>query len=290
MDPRPHPTSPSTDHVATAPPSRRRFLRMGGVTAAALAMGACATDAPVGSGSPAASEPDPTGPAGAGPPTTTAATGTSAGPPAADVLTVADFAGLATCVLLPEQTPGPFPLDEQFDRSDITEGLAGRSMQLGFRVVDDTCSPVPGAAVEVWHCDATGDYSAFEDGGSGKDEGPGTTYLRGTQIADADGIVVFTSIVPGWYEGRAVHIHLRVRVDDATVLTSQVYFDPAHLEAAYAAAPYAERGLPDTSNADDGIAGDVATNGTLLATRDATSPDGRARTVALLNLGVDPTS
>ena len=281
------PLSPPSDATTPRPsssPSRRRFLQVGGGSALGLALAACASDTTTGTGA-----------------STTAAVGPTSAPPTSSgtdqpgngtgtALTVADFEGLATCVLLPEQTPGPFPLDEQFDRSDITEGLAGRSMQLGFRVVDDTCSPVPGAAVEVWHCDATGDYSAFEDGGSGKDEGPGTTFLRGTQIADADGIVVFTSIVPGWYEGRAVHIHLRVRVDDATVLTSQVYFDPAHLEAAYAAAPYAERGLPDTSNADDGIAGDVATNGTLLATRDATSPDGRARTVALLNLGVDPTS
>lgn len=285
MVPTEQPTSPSADLLAAAAPSRRRFLQVGGLAAAALAMGACASDA-VGSG-PATTDPPATGSSAPDAPT---GTGTGPSPVETDALTVADFAGLATCVLLPEQTAGPFPLDEQFVRRDITEGVDGRSMQLGFRVVDDACSAVPGAAVEVWHCDATGDYSAFEDGGSGKDEGPGTTFLRGTQIADADGIVEFASIVPGWYEGRAVHIHLRVRVDDATVLTSQVYFDPAHLETAYAEAPYAERGLPDTSNEDDGIAGEVTTNGTLLATSDGSTPDGRPRTVALLNLGIDRSS
>jgi len=276
-----HPTPPSADRRVPVGPSRRRFLQAGGFATAALALGACASDESVGSGATTV------GPAGDS--STTDAQAGSAGPtPVTNALTVADFAGVATCVLLPEQTAGPFPLDEQFVRRDITEGIDGRPMHLGFRVVDNACAAVPGAQVEVWHCDVTGDYSAFEDGGSGKDEGPGTTFLRGTQIADADGIVELFSIVPGWYEGRAVHIHLRVRVDDATVLTSQVYFDPAHLETVYGRAPYAERGLPDTSNEDDGFAGDVATNGTLLATSEATTERGEPSTLALLNLGIDP--
>lgn len=265
-------------------PTRRRFLQVGGLTAAAVAVGACAADAPVGSAPATTGSPD------TGASTPDAPAGTGGSPVEAAGLTVADFAGLATCVLLPEQTAGPFPLDEQFVRRDITEGVDGRPMRLGFRVVDDTCSAVPGAEVEVWHCDATGDYSAFEDGGSGKDEGPGTTFLRGTQVADADGIVEFLSIVPGWYEGRAVHIHLRVRVDDATVLTSQVYVDPAHLETVYADPPYAERGLPDTANEDDGIAGDVVADGTLLATSERTTDRGERGTLALLNLGIDPSA
>ena len=126
---------------------------------------------------------------------------------------------------MPEKTSGPFPLDEQFDRRDVTEGYPGQPMRLGLRVLDETCAPVPGAKVEIWHTDGSGDYSAFVDRGGGKDEGPGTTFLRGTQTAGDDGIVEFLTIYPGWYSGRAVHIHLRVHLDDATVLTSQMFFD-----------------------------------------------------------------
>ncbi len=214
---------------------------------------------------------------------TSAPTTTSAS--AETSFTAADFEGLGTCRLLPEKTAGPFPLDEQLVRRDVTEGVAGRPMRLGLRVVDANCAPVPGAAVEIWHCDATGDYSAFRDNGGGKDEGPGTTFLRGTQIADDAGIVEFASVVPGWYPGRAVHVHLRVHLDDEVVRTSQLFFDADHLAAVYAAEPYAEYGMPDTSNAADAIAGDPAAEGTLLHTTDVTAATGPA-TVALANLGI----
>lgn len=225
---------------------------------------------------------------GAGSPTDGGSTGDGDEPTSATAaLTAADFDGLATCVLLPAMTAGPFPLDEQFDRRDVREGAPGRPMRLGLRVVDDACTPVAGAEVEIWHCDATGDYSAFTDGGGGKDEAEGTTFLRGTQTAGEDGIVEFLSIVPGWYRGRAVHVHLRVHLDDATVLTSQLFFDAGYLAEVYADEPYAPFGLPDMSNEDDGIAGDVGTNGTLLVTRDAATTAGPG-TLALVNLGVDP--
>lgn len=204
-------------------------------------------------------------------------------------LSAADFAGLGVCRLLPEQTAGPFPLDDQFDRRDITEGVAGRPMRLGLRVVDEGCEPVPGAAVEIWHCDASGDYSAFTDRGGGKDEGKDSTFLRGTQTAGADGIAEFLSIVPGWYAGRAVHVHLRVHLDGGLVLTSQMYFDPAHLAGVYGSEPYLEFGPPDTSNEDDAIAGDPAAEGTLLHTVAAPTSAGPG-TLALLNLGVQPTA
>jgi protocatechuate 3,4-dioxygenase beta subunit len=203
-------------------------------------------------------------------------------------LTPADFDGLAICTLLPEQTAGPFGLDQQFDRRDISEGYPGRPMRLGLRVVDESCAAVQGAAVEVWHCDATGDYSAFADGGGGKDEGAGTTFLRGTQTADDDGIVEFLTIVPGWYPGRAVHVHVRVRVDDAVALTSQLYFEDSHLADVYASAPYSQFGAPDTSLAEDGIAGDAATNGTLLRTTVVETEAGPG-TLALANLGIGGT-
>jgi protocatechuate 3,4-dioxygenase beta subunit len=202
--------------------------------------------------------------------------------PEPSTLTAADFDGLGTCTMLPEQTAGPFPLDEQFVRRDITEGHPGHPLRLGFRVVDTVCAPIPGAAVEIWHTDATGDYSAFADGGGGKDEAEGTTFLRGTQVAGDDGIVEFATIYPGWYRGRAVHIHVRVHQDGQVVRTSQVYFDEAYTEDVFATGEYAEFGPPDTTWAQDGIAGDPSADGTSLSL----SAEGSG-TRALLNLAVD---
>lgn len=198
--------------------------------------------------------------------------------------TAEDFDGLGTCLLTPEQTAGPFPLDEQFVRTDITEGVSGTPLRLGFRVVGvvgDDCSPMYPAAVEVWHADATGDYSAFADGGGGKDEAEGTTFLRGTQQTANDGIAQFETIYPGWYTGRAVHIHVRVHLEDQVALTTQVYFDEALTEQVYADEPYAEFGPPDTGWSDDAIAGNPGADGTALAlTRTG------AGVIGLINLGL----
>jgi protocatechuate 3,4-dioxygenase beta subunit len=205
-------------------------------------------------------------------------------PSAPSTLTTADFAGLGTCVLLPEMTAGPFPNLEQLDRRDITEGYPGHPLRLGLRVVDGECAAVSGATVEVWHADASGDYSAYDDGGSGKDEGGGTTFLRGRQTADEDGIVEFASIYPGWYQGRAVHIHVDVDVGGEDVLTSQLFFPDAYSVDVFASGAYAEFGPPDTTNATDGLGGDIDRNGSLLSLSSLPSGSG---TLALLNLGVE---
>jgi protocatechuate 3,4-dioxygenase beta subunit len=255
---------------------RRTFLGLGAGALAASALGACSSDTTI---------VDKTGPTSsttrAGTSTTTATT--ADGPVAA--LSVADFDAAATCRLVPEKTAGPFPLDRQFDRRDITEGLPGQPLRLGLRVVDAHCDPVRNAAVEIWQCDATGDYSAFRDNGGGKDAAAGTTFLRGTQAATDDGIVEFATLYPGWYRGRAVHIHLRVHRDGATVLTSQLFFPDDYTDSVYTTAPYAQFGTPDTRNAQDGIAGDPRTEGTLLTVRADDTGRGRG-TLALVNLGV----
>ncbi|GJM39122.1 MAG: hypothetical protein DHS20C19_24890 [Acidimicrobiales bacterium] len=181
-------------------------------------------------------------------------------------MTAADFAALGTCVLLPASAAGPFPLSEQFVRREVTEGYPGHALRLGLRIVDADCVAVPGAAVEIWQTDASGDYSAFEDNGDGKDEAAGTTFMRGTQIADEEGIVEFHTVYPGWYPGRTVHIHLRVRVDESLVLTGQLYFDDAYTAEVMQRHPaYVEFGLPDTTNATDGLAGDVENDGSLIS-------------------------
>jgi len=278
---------------------RRAFLRLGGLAVLGLAGAACSSSSP--SASSTASTTPATDAAASSATSATAATSaasaTTASSPAVSEavttvaasaqspLTAAAFETLGTCSLMPEKTSGPFPLDQQFDRRDITEGVPGQPMRLGLRVVDESCAPVPGAKVEIWHTDSTGDYSAFIDNGGGKDDGPGTTFLRGTQAADDDGIVEFLTVYPGWYHGRAVHIHLRVHLDDATVLTSQMFFDADYTKSVYSTAPYSEFGLPDTSNSADSIAGDPQAEGTLLHTVAGETSKGTG-TVALLNLGI----
>jgi protocatechuate 3,4-dioxygenase beta subunit len=156
--------------------------------------------------------------------------------------------GTADCVLMPELTEGPYYLDLDLVRSDITEGRPGVPFDLAVTVVDaDSCEPIEGAAVDVWHCDAEGAYSGVE-GDSG-------TFLRGVQMTGADGVASFQTIFPGWYTGRAVHIHLKVALGTSDVHTGQLFFDEATIAAAYESDPYAGRGAPDTSNDADGIYG-----------------------------------
>jgi len=156
--------------------------------------------------------------------------------------------GPADCVLMPELTEGPYYLDLDVVRRDITEGRPGAPFDLAVTVVDaDSCEPIEGAAVDVWHCDAEGVYSGVQ-GDSG-------TFLRGVQMTGADGVASFRTIFPGWYTGRAVHVHLKVALGTTDVHTGQLFFDEATLAAAYESEPYAGRGAPDISNEADGIYG-----------------------------------
>ena len=195
------------------------------------------------------------------------------------------FIPLAICHTIPEAPAGPFPTIDQLRRRDITEGYPGHPLRLGVRVLDARCDPRPGVDVEIWHTDATGDYSAYEDRGDGKDEGEGTTFLRGVQTTDADGILEFQTIYPGWYPGRAVHIHARVR-EPGFELTTQLYFDEDYTAAVYAEDPYAGFGLPDTGWEDDGllVRPDRDGSGITLAPGPTTLGEG---TLGLINLSLD---
>lgn len=247
-------------------PTRRRFVIGAG---GALLVAGCASEpndpvAQPAEDTVADATPTDDTPADVAPTDDTPADDTSAGDPIA-AFVASDFADLGPCLLLQPAPAGPFPLDRRFDREDITEGYPGHPLRLGFRVVDRDCRPAAGATVEIWHCDATGDYSAFTDNGGGKDESEGTTFLRGTRTANADGIVEFHTIYPGWYPGRAVHLHLTIQIADGTALTSQLYFDDDYTADVYSEAPYAEFGIPDTATSVDFLAGDVIANGSLLA-------------------------
>jgi Protocatechuate 3,4-dioxygenase beta subunit len=105
--------------------------------------------------------------------------------------------GAISCVLTPELTEGPYYVSGEKVRRDITEGRPGAPLSLALTVVDaSTCKPVKGASVDIWHCDALGVYSGVQ-GNIG-------TFMRGVQRTDASGLVRFTTVYPGWYNGRAV--------------------------------------------------------------------------------------
>jgi len=166
------------------------------------------------------------------------------------------------CVVRPEQTEGPFFVEERLNRSDIRldpmsgAAVAGAPLALTFRTSragGGRCTPLAGAIVDVWHCDAAGVYSDVRDP---RGRTVGQKFLRGYQMTDASGVARFVTIYPGWYEGRAVHIHFKVRtqVDGrGREFTSQLYFDDALTDAVHRQAPYAARRERRTRNDGDGL-------------------------------------
>jgi protocatechuate 3,4-dioxygenase beta subunit len=154
---------------------------------------------------------------------------------------------LATCTLAPAQTEGPYYVDGALQRHNVTERRPGTPLWLTLRVVDaSTCSAIPGATVEIWHADASGDYSGYNGF-------VGEIFMRGQQVASDGGVATFRTVYPGWYAGRTVHIHCKVHVGGSTVHTGQLYFDDALSDTVFADEPYAMRGARDTRNANDGI-------------------------------------
>ena len=155
------------------------------------------------------------------------------------------------CAVTPNETAGPFPSLVDLVRSDIREGRGGTTLTLTVKVVNvnSACAPVANANVEIWQCDAAGNYSQY---GSQT----GQTYLRGIQATDANGEVRFTTIYPGWYQGRATHIHAEVTVNGASVKVTQMAFAEAVNRAVYASGVYSSRGTNPTSNTSDGIFAD----------------------------------
>ena len=212
--------------------------------------------------------------------------------------------------LSPEMTEGPYYLDLNLVRAGIVEDRKGAALTLGLTVLDTTGVPLPGAVVDIWHCDAEGTYSGFvsssasANGGAGGPGGPPpgggqggpppggpggpppdagqgapppggagggagvggpgggatptdtSTFLRGTQLADAAGKVAFETVYPGWYQGRTVHIHVKVHVGGKQIHTGQLFFDDTFTDAVFAAnTPYSARPARQLRNDGDGIFG-----------------------------------
>ncbi|WP_406415042.1 intradiol ring-cleavage dioxygenase [Streptomyces sp. NBC_01614] len=222
--------------------------------------------------------------------------------------TASESAG--TCMtLMSSVTQGPYYLDNALVRKDITEGKSGVPLTLRLTVVDatDGCTPVKGAAVEIWHCDAWGYYSGYttanpggsapaesEDGSTANDN----TYLRGYQIADANGVVKFETIFPGWYTPRTCHIHLKVHTggqkEDGTYeggtvnYTGQLFFDDAIAEEIFTLEPYAKHSGSYTTLDNDMVYDGGGASSGLLTLKAVHKKDPSKGYKGTLTIGVDP--
>ena len=189
------------------------------------------------------------------------------------------------CLVATEVTEGPYYVDPGLVRADITEGLPGVPLELALQVVDDACEPVAGARVDLWQCDARGNYSGIANQGSDATlDTADETFLRGTQLTGDGGVATFRTIWPGWYRGRTAHLHYKVFLDEQTVLTSQVFLPDALSEYLYRnVTPYTDRaGERGTFNRNDWIAREAGA-GAFAAVRELDD-----RYVAALVVGVDP--
>jgi protocatechuate 3,4-dioxygenase beta subunit len=240
--------------------TRREVLTLLGASGAAAFLAACAP-----SGSATST---PTGTAGG-------ATGSSpAGASASGV------AAVPSCIVRPALTEGPYFVDEKLQRADIrsdpTTGAVKEGLPLALtfavsKITAGSCTPFQDALVDVWHCDALGVYSDVQDPSFNT---AGQKWLRGYLVADANGTAAFTTIYPGWYQGRAVHIHFKIRTDagasSGLEFTSQLFFDDTVSDRVYARAPYSQkRGQRSVRNPNDSIFGQSGGNLTLQVTGDA---------------------
>jgi len=196
------------------------------------------------------------------------------------------------CVVRPELTIGPYFVDDQLNRSDIRPEPADGSVKKGipltlaigvFDIASHRCAPLEGAQVDIWHCDTQGHYSGVDAPGF---DSTGLKFLRGYQLTDTKGKAQFRTIYPGWYPGRAVHIHFMIRTIGAEgqryEFVSQFFFDDVLTDRVHALKPYARKGPRNTRNVDDNI----YSNGGDQLLLDVTG-NGTSGYIARINIGLD---
>ena len=227
---------------------------------------------------------------------TDAATGTTTDTETSTSTPTSPTTPASSCVLTASLTEGPYFVDEKLNRSDIRSDPAtgvvstGAPLELTFNVsrfASSACTPLTGAYLDVWHCDSAGTYSDVSGAGNGTG-GAGKKFLRGYQITDANGVAEFTTVYPGWYSGRAVHVHFKLRLFAGTTktyeFTSQFFFDETLTDKVHALSPYSSKGRRNTLNTTDGIYNSLsAAEKTALTLATAASGDGYA---GIINLGV----
>jgi protocatechuate 3,4-dioxygenase beta subunit len=159
--------------------------------------------------------------------------------------------GTTGCAVSPSETVGPYPSHGDYFRSNVTDGKPGLPLALTISVVNAAagCPPGAGANVEIWQCDHEGVYSEYG-------QGQGQTYLRGIQATDADGRVTFQTVYPGWYQGRATHIHVEVTMNGRSVKVTQIAFPEEVTAAVYRTGVDATKGQNATTNSRDNVFAD----------------------------------
>lgn len=213
--------------------------------------------------------------------------------------------GTAVCVLVPNETAGPYPLNlsgnNAMFRNNITEGRPGLPLNLSINVVNinNGCAPIPNARIDIWHCDKDGYYSGYTNAGYlGSQNNVGQIFFRGIQLTDLNGQANFVTIYPGWYGGRAAHIHAQIFLGANAVLqaTTQFAFPPAITTAVNGTSQYSTHGQNPTTNTNDNVFSDTAnTNNEMLAVTANTTTGGYDATItvgiaipAMSNCAVQP--
>jgi protocatechuate 3,4-dioxygenase beta subunit len=174
-----------------------------------------------------------------------------------------------SCIVTANEVEGPYPyvggeLTNPLERSDVTGGQTGVPLTLNFVIVNanDSCNVVTNARVDIWHCNKDGYYSGYANQQStlGTKSYVGQTWLRGYQLSDSSGVVKFSTIYPGWYGGRATHIHIEVYVNSVMKKTTQIAFSETINNTVYASSLYSAHGVNPISNEADSIFGDSLTD------------------------------
>lgn len=174
-----------------------------------------------------------------------------------------------TCTTTPTETEGPYPyvggeITNPLNRADVTSGQTGVPLAVNFLVVNvnDNCNVVSGARVDIWHCNKDGYYSGYanQPGLLGSKSYVGETWLRGYLLTDTSGLAKFTTIYPGWYGGRATHIHMEVYINSVLKKVSQLTFSETISDAVHVSTLYAAHGVNPIRNANDSVFGDSATD------------------------------
>ncbi|MEN0056011.1 MAG: intradiol ring-cleavage dioxygenase [Mucilaginibacter sp.] len=175
----------------------------------------------------------------------------------------------STCLVAPTEEEGPFPyasgeINNPLNRTEVTGGQTGVPLSVSFVVVNtnNNCNVVAGARVDIWHCNKDGYYSGYgnQPGALGTKSYIGETWLRGYQLTDTSGVAKFTSIYPGWYSGRATHIHMEIFVNNVLKKTTQMAFPETISDAVHVSTLYASHGVNPTRNASDHVFGNSATD------------------------------
>lgn len=166
------------------------------------------------------------------------------------------------CLLSPDETKGPFPIKSPSElvKANITSDRVGVPLLVNITVQNDNdnCKPLSNLLVDIWHCDNEGNYSEYGGGGMQQTDYQTVHFLRGRQKTDAKGNVSFITLYPGWYQGRATHIHIEVLDENATsLLITQVAFPENITSEIYKTTHYEKKGQPDTTNQTDNVFSDT---------------------------------